>query len=239
MRNEAGHGWRAALGFALLLGSSPAGATPPPFDALFGHGTSVIPPVTATCALGPTGPGSTYTWNVPFAYFHVYELVRPTRCANCAGAVQLETVKWRLRFPTTCSFVVRLSIVAAGGPAACPYPDTTRMRCSPALHTITTAGPMDQVDLAMPVGCCIDEPAFLRAEIVSHACAWGETAFWLADHCQPCEEYRAVESDGFSKLWDFCQDGSGFSMRLWADASCCQPTSVGRVNWGTLKAIYR
>jgi hypothetical protein len=242
MQDDAGHGRHAALGFTLLMIATTSVAATPPAEALHGQGPALVSPAAATCIVGPAGPGTSYTWNVPFSYFHMYDLVRPATCASCPGAVRLETAKWRLRFPTTCSFTVRLAVVAAGGTSECPLPDTTRVLCPPVLHTISTSGAVDAVDFTMPLpgGCCIDAPAFLQAQIVNHACAWGQTAFWLVDGCRPCEEYRTIDSDDFSRFWDLCgAPGEGFTMRLWAEASCCQPTPTTRTTWGELKAIYR
>ena len=195
-----------------------------------------------SCALGRTDPTSIWTWGQGFNYLHIFELVRPGSCETCPSpvAVQLQVAKWRFRFFTACSVTVRLSLVAAVGAPECLTPDTTRMLCAPTLHSMTTAGAADSVDFTMPLpgGCCIDVPAFLRAEIVSQACLYGRMAFWRMEHCARCEQYYAF-ADDYSTLWDFCTDPDAASLRLWAEGTCCGPTPTVRTTWGRLKSIYR
>jgi hypothetical protein len=200
---------------------------------LAGSGTNAP---AAVCVLGNTvGFGNLLGMLSPGDAHYLF--LDPARCPDCNSRIALQNFVLKVFSDPQgpgCSFTLRASVVGALGPPSCPTPDPDVVLCGPQSGTFTP--PNDYFEAVIPAseGCCINEPAFLRVEVIAaDECArLGLTA---AGGCQPCQMYWYQGST--STYFDTCT--LGFTHGFWAEGDCCGAVPVDEKAWGTIKTLYR
>jgi len=216
--------------------------------ALFSFATlvSLAPPgiadSAATCALGETRNPTTTVFSFNEPQYSVFQLVRPSDCTSCtAGMAELKSATWRLRFFSSCTVTVEVSVVGASdGP--CPAPDTTAVLCPPAIvqYTPSTTSSGQNVVFPVSLACCISQPAFVRLKMLDRGVC-SSTDFipfqigLPAEECSTCRSYSLPPGQ---PLQDSCVS-PGVVPTISVQSDCCVPTPIESRSWGQLKTSYR
>ena len=199
----------------------------------------------ATCSLEPGAPTSNFVhWMWPNAWTSLSW--RIPACAACPqpSALQVTSVQFALGNLGTCTATAQVSIVAAGGDAACPSPDTTQILCGPFTYPLSGPAHPDPLwVLSLPPGCCVSPGAFVVVKFGVEACGeFGRPtpSLLLSDGPNAsCSEYVTVS--GFYPTFTDVNSIFPGGHPLWirADAECCGGTPTLPPSWGGVKTLYR
>ncbi len=243
---------RLTLGAAALLiaGTALAATKLPPVRVPIGQGAAVtsirIGPAAArsTCTLGVTDPAAyiiDYIYPPADAY---YTLLDPASCTACnTPAVSVTTAHVYLNFPAPCTQLVSVGIYGALGDATCYSPDPNTVLCPPftAALSPTVAGNYN-FSIAIPGGCCVSGPAFLKIEFMPFGAGCNTSTTWprlitTADCSLSCMSWNIYPGGGPD---DLCTDIGfpGYPV-MNVEADCCASTPTRHHSWGNLKGIYR
>ena len=195
------------------------------------------------CRLGETGSPA---WFID--YFlppddSYLTLIDPTTCFNCNPQnMMLTTAHVLLNYRIPCSMDVTVSIVGAvnvGG--GCYEPNPDQLICAPIDYTLSApaAGNWD-FSLALPAGCCINQPAFLKVTVNSlGTCpdlATTRPRLITTATCIGCESWNIYPPAFVDEL---CSVGFPGNPIMNVDAFCCQVTPTQKGTWGSVKKFYR
>ena len=200
--------------------------------------------VQSTCTLGVTGaPAYIVNYVLP-PNDQYYTLVNPADCAACGGGpVTALDANVYLNFRATCSQTISVGIYGLLPGTACPTPDPNQVLCPPINYTLTPPAPGNYLfTMALPAGCCISGPAFLKIEFVDAApgCDQSTTVPRLittADCSAACSSWNIYPAGGPD---DLCVDiGFPGQPNMSLDVDCCNSTPTIKHSWGSLKSTYR
>jgi hypothetical protein len=160
----------------------------------------------------------------------------------------LHNTRFRLRTFGGCSITVETSIVAASLESGCYAPDTTRVLCQPTTSTIVLSDGSSQVhSLPLSIGCCIDQPAYIRIRVLDNSCGPFDEENPLAqlpmlgfrsDPCIPCRTYYHASVDGV--MYDGCSNPHYMGNdTISSEADCCDGVPAVPRSWGSIKSQYR
>lgn len=211
-------------------------------------GAPTPPPVAETqapagaCLLGVAGtPTGDIGYIIPpdDVYF---VLLDPRTCPTCPpGGQVLGSARMSLKFTGACQIPVTVSIVPAlEASPGCLEPDReAQPLCGPVEQMISDGGTIGsclEAVVALPAGCCITGPAFLRVEFDQGTCPSAEPQFCILDACTTCTEYNLFPNS--PNLDDLCVVLNR-GIIMYADAQCCSTTPTLPGSWGRLKTLYR
>jgi len=199
------------------------------------------------CVLEPMGPrtNSTIAFGPEEAYTAIATLIDPASCLACPApaSLDLNSVKFRLRWWNACSATAEVSVVGVTGAPGCPAPDLGNVLCAPVSYEIAGFSVTGGVEhtLAFPSACCIDGPAFVLVKFTGLlACAGTSTSVGpIVSTLSPlpaCTQYFSTSSS-YPTLTDV---NPSLGLPLWVnvDADCCDPTPTLPGSWGRLKTLY-
>lgn len=202
--------------------------------------------VTGACLLQP-GPINTFSffWTAPEALHTMAWRIPMTSCATCtSGALNLNAVTFRMRWPIVCSATAEVLIVGAKQGETCLEPDTTVILSGPTSHTIARTGTNLNVlhTLPFPANTCVSSEAFLLIRFLGlGSCNGGQIGAGLAaaqGPCVPCDQF--VSAFGiFETPVDMCSTDAENPTWFAIDADCCAGTPNQPHSWGSLKTLYR
>jgi hypothetical protein len=205
------------------------------------------PGVSAACLLQP-GAINTFSffWTAPEALHTMAWKIPTTSCATCpSGALNLNSVTFRMRWPRVCSATAEVLIVGAKPGVTCPLePDTLNVLCGPTTQTIARTGTTLNVLHTIPItaNCCVSGDAFLLVRFSGlGSCASGGIGAGLAAAQGPCVECdQFVSAFGiFETPVEMCSTDGDNPTWFAIDADCCAGTPNLPESWGSVKTLYR
>jgi len=234
-----------------VLCCAPAAAAPVPIVDRSGAGSPphAEGPSTA-CQLQPGAESPfAYFFDAPLSFAALAWRIPRQSCAQCAAtnALNLRSATIGLRWASRpCVAHLRVSVVAAGGDAACPSPDTTRALCPPFEFTaVSGAENYEDFTIVFPADCCVGQDAFVLFQFEDYdVCRLpnGGSSGIIASLATAvaCDEYVIIQNDvpGFQDWYSPLQ-GVGNSLWVQLAADCCAPTPARPRSWGSLKTLYR
>jgi len=245
----------AALAPALVLASCLAAPLPglaaegPPIMVVDdgASGPAGTKPVGATgaCVLEPN-PRTTMSvfFKLPDAFTSLaWHVPACSACPSPLG-LRINSLTMGIRWFTTCSAQVEVSIVGATGPSGCRVPDPSNVLCGPLTHTISGTGVTALHTLPLPSGCCLTGELFALVRFIGFdACAdanlFTPGLSLATSPCVNCDAYLTTLAS-VPSLTDWCPIAGTFgSIWMQLDADCCTVTGVGPRSWGSLKMLYR
>lgn len=204
------------------------------------------PAVSGACLLQP-GPINSFSffWTPPEALHTMAWKIPTGSCAACpSGALNLNAVTFRMRWPIVCSATAEVLIVGAKQGVTCLEPDTTIVLCGPTSQTIARVGSGLNVlhTIPIPASCCVSGDAFLLVRFSGlGSCFSGGVGAGLAaaqGPCVPCDQF--VSAFGiFETPVDLCSTDAENPTWFAIDADCCAGTPNLPESWGSVKTLYR
>jgi hypothetical protein len=136
-----------------------------------------------------------------------------------------------------------VGIYGATGDATCYTPDPATVLCAPFTTYLIPPTPGNyNFSIAIPGGCCISQPAFLKIEFVALAAGCNTSTtiprlITTADCSASCNSWNIYPGGGPD---DLCYDIGfpGYPV-MNVEADCCASTPTRHDSWGKLKSIYR
>jgi len=240
----------AILQLILVFGVATAA---PPVPILDRSRTGLPPPVTAPTEACQPQPGLeslfSYYFDAPQYFAALAWRIPRGSCAQCAvtSSLNIRSATIGLVWASLpCMAHLRLSVVAAGGDAACPAPDTTRVLC-PAFEftALSGAGSYEEYTIPFPAGCCVAQGAFVLIQFqdfdVCKRANGGSSGIIASQSASvACDQYVTIGNDAPGLVdWYSILGAVGNSLWIQLDADCCAPTPARSRSWGSIKTLYR
>ena len=249
----------AVVGLCLCLGPhrgfGSAAAPPLVIDdpAIPSRARILSPELACVLEPGPVSTGTSYYWNTPDAFTHLYWRIPQQECAACAGqGLNPATIQFRVRWFGPCAAQAEVSIVGVTGPPNCRVPDPANVLCGPVTHPIVGTGVGSAYHtLPVPAECCLPGDAFLRLRFIGLENCYpsGTPSPGIgasSTPCVNCEEYIAT-AVGLPSLTSWCPIAPGLTS-LWVqlESECCavvgvdpHPATTGPTGISTVETFSR